>query len=115
MAKKLKKAAKPRAEKTPTGESIWVQLGTPSELTDKVMCLSEADARRRICAHLHSLDSFVAAHQTVDERTMTMKHIADACTEVNSWYVGFEPKAIELLVDELYNVRLAAKAWKGLK
>lgn len=113
MAKALRRAKRPTKERTPTGESYWVQLGTPNELGEKKMVATEGAAREAIAKHFHSKDGFIERH--VRERDEVLKNIADVLGELNSSYIGLEPKQFEVLIDPYYNMRLAGRAWKGLK
>lgn len=114
MAKALRKAPKPAgAPKVTTADTVWVQLGTPNQLGAKKRYDTVGAAITAIADHFHSKDGFI--ERSVREKDEVMKAIADLNTEVGTSYIGIEPKTFEVLFDPYYNMRLAAKIWRGPK
>lgn len=113
MAKALKKQKKAPAPKVATSDSIWVQLGTPNELGEKILCATEGAARTKITNHVNSQNGFIGRH--VREQAEVRKAIDDLVTEVASATINRDPKMFEVEIDPYTNMRLAAKVWRGAK
>lgn len=114
MAKPLKKEKKPGAEKKPANsETVWVQLGTPREFDEKKRYDTAGAAIKAVAHHFHSQDGFIT--RSVREKDDVFKAIDTVNTEVGSSYIGATPKTFEVLIDPYYNMRLAAKIWRGPK
>lgn len=113
MAKALRKPKKAPAVKVASLDSIWLQLGTPNELGPKILCATEGAARTRISNHFHSQDGFIT--RSVREQDEVFKAIDAVVTEVASTTINHTPKDFEVMIDPYYNMRLAARIWRGLK
>jgi hypothetical protein len=113
MAKALKKQRKPAEQKVATFDTLWVELGTPSEFGTKRRYDSMSLALNAIDAHFHSQDGYINRH--VREKEDVMKEIAKVSGVLRTTTIRSEPITFEVMFDPYYNMRLAARIWKGVK